>query len=135
MARNQGPPQTVTSEAKFVAMLLAMREGKVSIELDTSFSDIVGAVMSTGKTGELNIKIKVAPVKGGDPNMMFVTDKISVTLPKLDKLATMFYAQDDLSLSRRDPRQPALEMTPGPVTRPALVGKITPADAVAETGN
>lgn len=134
MARNPDPPQTVPTEAKFLATLKAMREGKVSLELDASFADIVGAVMSTGKKAELNIKIIVTPVKGGDPNMLFVSDKISVTLPKLDKLATMFYAQDDLSLSRRDPRQPTLEMGPGPVTRPAIVERIRPAEAV-ETGN
>jgi hypothetical protein len=120
MARNNpDPPQAVPPGGKAIETIKAMRDGKLSVELDVSFADVIAAVMATGKKGKVTLDIIFEPVPKGEPHMIFASDAVKVTIPKLSKSATMFYANEECALTRRDPRQPALEMEAGPVTRPA----------------
>lgn len=119
--------------SKFLETITAMRDGKVVSELEKQLAEVIASVYTTGKPGNVNLKITVRPMKNAEPGMIFLADEIKVTLPKLDKTATFFYASSDGKVSRRDPRQPEIELLPGEVTRPRAVSNFPP--PAAESGS
>lgn len=128
MARptDQPPPQAMPVGGKALESIAAMRDGKLSIELDASCADVIAAVQATGKKGEVVLKLVFEPVPKGEPHMMFVSDTVTIKIPKLARSATMFYATEEGGLTRRDPRQPELSMEPGQVTRPKALAAVVP---------
>lgn len=87
--------------------LMSLNDGGAMEELATELKSCVAAVTTTGKKGKVTLTLEVIP---NGQQAVTVTDKIAVTLPKPDAVATMFYVTDDAGLSRRDPRQPELKM-------------------------
>ncbi len=98
---------------QFVETLEAMRDGGVLTELESNLSDAIASVKATGKPAKVSMILTVKPMKGAEANMLFLADDIRVTLPKLDRTATFFYATEQNGLTRRDPRQPELEFKTG----------------------
>lgn len=89
----------------FINTLADVRAGGVIDDLDDILADVVQAVRNTGKTGELTLKLTIKPASKGDICTLFVDADIKTKLPRLDKGSTVFFADDDNSLTRRDPRQ------------------------------
>ena len=87
--------------------MLGMRDGELLKELDVQMRDLVGAVRSTNKTGKITLTLTIEPSKKAQ-HMLFVTDDVKVTMPKVGKDSSIFFATDENTLSRRDPRQPEL---------------------------
>lgn len=76
-------------------------------DLATELKSCVAAVTATGKKGKVALTLEVLP---NGMSGIIVTDKVVVTLPKPDPVATAFFVTEDAGLSRRDPRQPELKM-------------------------
>jgi len=89
----------------FINTLAEVRAGGAIDDLDANLAALVAAVRHTGKAGELTLKITVKPASKGDIVTLMVTDDIKTKLPRLDKGATVFFADDTGGLTRRDPRQ------------------------------
>lgn len=88
-------------------VLMGLRDGGAVEELATELRSLAAAVTATGKAGKVVLTIDM---KSNGKDAVTITDKVAVTLPKPDPMATMFYVTDDAGLTRRDPRQPAMDM-------------------------
>lgn len=90
----------------YAQFLQEQRRGTLHKELSESLAEIVAGVQQHGKKGALTLKVTVAP--GKVPGTFIVSDKVTADVPIADAEPSLFYADDDGNLSRRDPRQPEL---------------------------
>lgn len=88
----------------FADFLREQSQGETHAELSEALQTIVQAVLDTGKTGVLQLQIKVEPMKGGRRGVT-VSDAIKIKLPEHDRDASMFFADKDFNLHRNDPNQ------------------------------
>lgn len=94
-----------TRAEELLEMLQELDGGHSMVELHSAIRETVAAVRSTGKSGSVTIKLQFDP-KGAE--RVTVRDEIKTTTPKPDKMKTLFFVDDDGSLSRSDPNQPEL---------------------------
>lgn len=96
----------------FLGVLKTLREGSTVGELELELIALIEKVKATGKTGELVLKLKLEVAEKGDfgdvSTRIAIHDEIKVTEPKPKRMASVFFADQENRLSRRDPRQPAL---------------------------
>lgn len=90
----------------FAQVLDTLRFGTLGDELTKELRKLTESCADTGRAGELTIKIKLKPGKGGQ---LEVIDDYSVKLPKPERGTTLMFATPDGNLTRNDPRQ--LELT------------------------
>jgi len=90
--------------------LREMRQGMVVTELSEELAKLVGAVRTTGRGGELVLRLKVKPASRGDVTTLMITDDISVKAPRPEKAAAVFFSTENNELLRNDPRQLAMEL-------------------------
>ena len=77
-------------------------------EATEALNDLVHATSETGKTGELNLKIKMKPIGGKAGQMELETD-VKLKLPQPTRGKTILFSTPDNNLSRQDPRQQTLD--------------------------
>lgn len=87
----------------FTQVLMQARKGQAHDVITEDLAKVVEAVRLTGKPGELSIKLKVAPEKGGEA-LEFTFDT-AVKLPKPSLPKALFYTNDENDLFRTDPNQ------------------------------
>ena len=92
----------------FFETLRELRSGRTLEDLAAEVAQIVAAVRTTGKSGELTLKLKFKPPKQGSAQYLTVEDSIAAKLPKLDHADTLFFYTKD-GLSRQDPTQEELK--------------------------
>lgn len=97
----------------FSTFLIEQRNGALAAELGEHLNELVEAVTETGKEGSLTVVVKIKP----EGNMLLVSDDVRVKLPVIKRSASVFYADADSNLTRKDPRQPELPLAEVP--RPA----------------
>lgn len=97
----------------FVSTLSAMHNGKVLEDLDDTIRDVTRSVQSVGKKGELTLKLVITPngVGAGDVALFRVEEDIKVKLPKKGRSPSVFFADDDANLTRRNPKQEEIVFT------------------------
>ncbi len=100
----------------FAEFLVKQRAGSLNIEAAAALADVVTAVTETGKDGTFTLQLKVARNKAG---ALEVTDKVTTKLPEFSRTPTLWWADDDGNLLRRDPNQPELFDGPHAVDAPA----------------
>lgn len=93
----------------FAEFLIEQRKGAAHNEMSEGLNDLIDAVVTHGKGGELTLTIKVKPADKG-ARMVVVTDRVAVKLPESDRPAAFFYVDDQSNLSRSDPNQPQLPL-------------------------
>lgn len=93
----------------FGAWLQEQRNGVLHAELSEALAEVSAAVLQHNKPGKLGLAITVKPA-GNAQFTVFVSDEVKVTVPQPDKPTSMFFADDDGNLSRRDPRQAELPL-------------------------
>lgn len=93
----------------FLKTLQGVRQGAVIDELNQKLYDLGLAVRSTGRAGELVLKLKLAPIDQSGLTL-HIEDTVVVKEPKLSKGKTVFFVTDDGQLVRNDPRQKSLEL-------------------------
>lgn len=106
-------------QREFIETLKDLRGGALPGELGAELQRVVAAVRATGKSGALVLTLDIAPLKQAGENTVIVTDTLRVKVPEPLKPTTILYADDDNTLTRKDPRQPeltGLRTVPGTVT-------------------
>jgi hypothetical protein len=96
-------------DGAFLAALQQQRRGACMSDLSDALRTLTAAVQSTGRAGELTLKLKVRPASKGAGNAVVVEDDIRLKDPKTEQPGSIFFADADGNLMREDPRQ--LNMT------------------------
>lgn len=91
----------------FIKLASELAYGQSVQEWDDAVAEIVAACREHQKDGELVIKFKFTPDKGGQ---ILILDSFKASIPEADRMKTIMFVQRDGSLGRRDPRQPELPM-------------------------
>jgi hypothetical protein len=104
------PDQKDSNAREFASVLLDIGGGRLHARLSDLLAEITAAVKETGKKGLLTLKIEVKPVPRADNGTLIVTGSATAKAPESDEdsPSSIFFADDDGSLSRSDPRQPTL---------------------------
>ena len=84
-----------------------IRTGQLSAELDTQLAEMIQAVQSTGKLGELTLKIKVKKSKS---DQIEIADVVTCKMPQPERKVTYVFALENGAVSQADPRQRALDL-------------------------
>jgi hypothetical protein len=95
---------------KFFQALRELRAGTTLDELDSALAEVVHAVKTTGRPGELILKLKIRPPKKATANYLSIEDDVVTKVPKQDRADTIFFPLSDNSLSRNDPNQRSLDL-------------------------
>lgn len=94
------------SARPFTDTINALRYGTLNDDLTSALNDLVKICDNTGKAGELTLKLKLKPGKGGQ---MEIIDELIVKAPKEEKGTSIFFATPEGNLTREDPRQLNIE--------------------------
>lgn len=93
--------------AGFADVLRELSAGTTYDELGGKLNEVVEAVMKTRKVGELSLKLKVRI--NGEVGVA-IEDEIKAKIPEPSRGTTMFFADEEGNLLRRDPRQGELAL-------------------------
>lgn len=102
----------------FAVFLQDLQDGRTHTELSGKLAELIEAVRSTGRGGELVLAIKVKPATRGDVDKVTITDDVKLKLPAHDRKSDFYWLTDDGELSRNHPRQGDLDLKS--VDKPAL---------------
>ena len=94
-----------TIDNSFTNLLQQHRHGEALNELGQALRNITDAAQLTGNPGCITLKILIAPTKSGAVEIM---DDIKLTLPKAEKIGSLFFVGENGALVRNNPNQ--LEM-------------------------
>ena len=99
--------------ADIIQTLVEMRSGAVAADCSQRLTEVLQAVMQTGKKGRLTIDIMIEPAKIalGEVKEVALKHVCKVVEPVQDPGVTIFFPLKDGNLSRQDPNQMALELT------------------------
>ncbi|HZF92033.1 hypothetical protein [Streptomyces sp.] len=117
MTIHQPETETGTQPAEFAAFLVGHLNGRVHHALSEELHELLQAVSTHGKKGQLVIKVLVEPSKGhveGDPLAISVESDLKA--PKSTPPAAIYFVDDDGNPTRNDPRQIALDFRTAPTT-------------------
>ena len=121
----KGDNDKLLQASPFAQFLFSQREGKTHTELSEALAQVSEAVLATGSSGTIVLKIVVKSL--GHEERLVVTDEVKVTPPKpIRDSSIWFYNETERGLSRRDPRQGELNFEPIPL-RPRTV-VVSPTD-------
>lgn len=100
-----------TEPAEFAAFLVSHLNGRVHRAVSEEMQQLLQAVSTHGKKGELVIKVLIEPSKGhveGDP--LAISLESVLKAPKSTPPAAIYFVDDDGRPSRTDPRQMSLDL-------------------------
>lgn len=90
----------------FMSMIAELRKGLTVSEISDAQAEIIEAVVSTGKKGQLDLRFVFAPSTGCET--VLVTCQISPKEPVPEKNSTTFFVTEDKRLVRQNPNQPEM---------------------------
>jgi len=96
----------------FMETLATLREGACLDDLAFEINQVVAGVRLTGKTGDLTLKIKVAPFKQGNGDVVMLVDQITSKIPEPEKPGTLLFTTEDNNLQRDNPKQREMKLEP-----------------------
>lgn len=98
--------------ADFMNTIMEMRNGQTAVECTQKFSELISAIMDTGKKGVLTLKVTVAPGRmlHGQVKDVEITHACTLTKPEFDPGKSIFYTTEEGELTRHDPGQMPLDM-------------------------
>jgi hypothetical protein len=103
----------------FADALLELSGGRTHDELSAQLHELIARVRDTGKKGSLTLTVTVSRMKNAAENTLTVTDDVKAKLPAHDRNVSVFYADANGNLTRRDPNQlefDSLREVPAPPT-------------------
>lgn len=91
---------------------MEMRGGESAVDCTRKFSELISAIMDTGKPGVLTLKLKVAPGKivHGTVKDVVIEHQCVLTKPEYDSGKSIFYTTEEGELCRNDPGQMAMDL-------------------------
>ena len=103
--------------ADFLNTVVEMRSGKVALNCNEKFNELIAAVLETGGKGELNFKLSVKPSKfgmGGVVAELELDHEVKIKKPELEIGRSFFFVGEGGELLREDPDQVAMFEAPEP---------------------
>lgn len=102
----------------FNAVLADLSGGRVHESLTDQLSELVTAVLETGKSGKISLEVTVKPNGVG---AVLTNAKVKATIPEATAGDTVFFATAGGDLVRNDPRQAEIPLraVEGSLTRGA----------------
>lgn len=106
----------------FAMFIQDLNDGATLSGLTSDLGELIQTVQSTGRSGSLTLKIKVAPATKGQHDV----DKITVTadrkleLPKPEAPQDFFWLTDNAEPTRKHPRQQEIEFREVPKNTTAV---------------
>jgi len=95
----------------FNQLLADLNDGSTLAGLTGDLADLLQAVQSTGRTGSMTLKIKIAPAsKGGDVDKITIMADRKLELPKPEQPQDFFWLTDAAEPTRQHPRQHSLDL-------------------------
>lgn len=94
---------------RFTEYLGMMERGGLNAELGGELKGLLDAIKATGKKGKLTLTLDIEPIGKGEVETVKVGTAIKVTAPDPARQPTIFFLDDELNLSRSDPRQSDIE--------------------------
>lgn len=103
----------------FSLFLVELNEGRTHAGLTSDLADLMQAVMNTGKTGSMTLKIKISSAsKGGhEVDKITVMAERKLELPKPDQPHDFFFLTENGEPTRQHPRQHSLDLRDAQDTR------------------
>jgi hypothetical protein len=98
-----------TIDPAFLQLMQQHRGGECLGDLSAALREVNKAVQLTGKGGSVTLKIKIAPAQNIN-GAVAVEDDIKTTLPSPQKGGSLFYADENGTLLREDPKQLHMEL-------------------------
>lgn len=96
----------------FALFLQDLNMGQSHAALTQDLHELLQTVKSTGRSGALTLKIKVAPAsRGGDVDKITVTADRKLELPKPEQPTDFFWLADNAEPTRQHPRQQELGLS------------------------
>lgn len=103
---DQAAPAT---DSRFFGLMQVHRHGEMQNDLSAALREITQSAQLRGKPAKMTVTITVKPaaqIKGA----VLIEDDIKVTLPKPERENSIFYATEDGTLLREDPKQMKLQL-------------------------
>jgi hypothetical protein len=97
----------------FTNSIATMNSGAVAADIDDALRNCVRAALECAKPARVTITLDIIPAGSGvgDTPLFRVDDDIKIKLPKKKRdKATLFFADDDCNLTRRNPRQEEIRL-------------------------
>tara|TARA_R110002050_G_scaffold191532_8_gene326343 strand:- start:439 stop:843 length:405 start_codon:yes stop_codon:yes gene_type:complete len=119
----------------FISTISALKNGDVLDVLDDALREATQHCNETQKKTKVTLHLTVIPngvgVDGETP-VFLVDEEIKLTKPKKPGKPSAFFADEDMNLNRRMPKQTSLRLS---VREGGAADKITAADLKAATGS
>lgn len=94
----------------FGAWMQEQREGLLHAELTDALYDVVDAVSTFARAGEVRLVITVAPGPRGNPDIVMLTDVVKTKIPEPTRDSSVWFIDDSRNLTRQNPMQPRLPL-------------------------
>lgn len=99
-------------------VLRDIRKGRAVDQATRLLAEVVRAVDETGKGGEVTLKLKIKPEKGGG-SAKTITCEVKAKKPEADIPDAIFYSDPDGDLHRTDPAQQEMDLRDASKPRPS----------------
>lgn len=100
--------QGVAARKPFAAFLQEHRNGGLHGELSDTLAEVVRSALEHRKKGKITITIDVAP--NADGQTVVITDNVVPKIPLGERGASIWFADEEGNVSRRNPNQPELPL-------------------------
>jgi hypothetical protein len=94
----------------FHETIVQINNGATVAEMSEALQQVVAAVRQTGKSGSITLTLKVAPAAKNSTDVLMVESQVKTKLPEPERGMTIFYATDQNTLVRNDPKQQRLPL-------------------------
>lgn len=90
-----------------------MNGGAVMTDLDDALREATKAALDTGAKAKVTLELIITPngTGAGDTPLFKVEEDIKIKKPKRKRPASVYFADDDSNLTRRNPRQEEMKLT------------------------
>lgn len=109
-------PENISNSFAFIAANHC--DGILNQEMSDSVREVVEAVRQTGKAGRILLELAIEPAGKGAGNAIVIKHQVTARKPKLDRDASIFFADDHHNLFRDNPLQKTLDLRT--VDKPAI---------------
>lgn len=94
----------------FINTLTQHREGGAIEDLSAALAEVSEAALLTGRAGKIKISLTIKPAGGKSRVAVVIEDDISTTLPKAEKVNSIFFFHEG-ALLRDNPAQLQMKLT------------------------
>ncbi|MBF8281293.1 MAG: hypothetical protein HW378_208 [Anaerolineales bacterium] len=94
----------------FLRMMQRHRAGAALSDLSEAMQRITREVMHTGRAGSFTLKLTVKPASKNSSAALVIEDDIKETMPKPERVGSIFFGSDEGDLLRDNPNQVCMDL-------------------------